>query len=167
MLRRSDDVSTIYLKCGCFLPDNFSIYRGKPVRFANEDSSTFTIQCKGSFGIPSFRLEANGSHVVNFPKTGKFQFTSAANASLKCIIEVLEKETKKEYVQPFLLYGSLGKSAETILAKKKEYEAMNRLRKNRVNVTFSPIQQDRDNEMEEVNHIRTQRQLFKHFKSST
>jgi plastocyanin len=83
MLRRSDDVSTIYLKCGCFLPDNFSIYRGKPVRFANEDSSTFTIQCKGSFGIPSFRLEANGSHVVNFPKTGKFQFTSAANASLK------------------------------------------------------------------------------------
>lgn len=87
--------------------------------------------------------------------------------SVQCIIEVLEKETKKEYVQPFLLYGSLGKSAETILAKKKEYEALNQMRKSRVNVTFSPIQQDRDNDLEEMNHIRTQRQLFKHFKSST
>lgn len=83
MLKKPEVVSTIYLKGGCFLPDNFSIYRGKQLRFANEDNSNFTIQCKGSFGIPSFRLESNGSHTVIFPKTGKFQFTSAANASLK------------------------------------------------------------------------------------
>lgn len=82
-MSRSEDISTIYLKSGCFLPDNFHVYRGKKLKFANEDDSTFTIQCKGSFGIPSFRLEANGSHTINFPKTGKFQFTSAANASLK------------------------------------------------------------------------------------
>lgn len=60
----------------------------------------------------------------------------------------------------------MGKSAESILAKKKEYEALNQLRKNRVNVTFSPFE-DRGEEMEELNHIRSQRQLFKHFKSAT
>ncbi len=77
---------------------------------------------------------------------------------------MLEQETKKE-LPPFLLYGSLGNYAESILAKKKEYENLNQLRKNRVNVTFSPVH-DKEEELEEVNHIRTQRELFKHYKSS-
>lgn len=44
---------------------------------------------------------------------------------------------------------------------------MNQMRKNRVNVTFSPVQHDQEEEQEELNHIQSQRQLFKHFKSST
>jgi hypothetical protein len=39
------------------------------------------------------------------------------------------------------------------------------MRKNRVNVTFSPVH-DREEEIEELRHIRSQRELFKNYKSS-
>lgn len=67
--------------------------------------------------------------------------------------------------KPLLLSGSLGKSAEGMWSRKNENPSYNLLKKSRVNVTFSPVH-DSEDEMEEVNHIRSQRSLFKSFKSA-
>lgn len=148
---------SVYLKDSSFLPDVIEIIVGESVFFHNEDSASYSIICRGNQTFPSLEIKRLGTVHHQFHLPGRYELSDKKDLSMKCLVEVRERERENEPKQNFQYFPLTGKPSKATAITAQQQDKVKPPKK----LFTETITFEYDEDDEELDNIRNQRQLYK------